>query len=96
MMEIGGYTTEGLVDGLESQRSKVLKTMQGISSDIKINPTSSEKVSSNSSFLSELVKVVTGKATSINLVVDGKTLASVIAPHQYNTQRSYSRGVGVL
>ena len=37
MMEIGGYTTEGLALGIESQRDMVIDAIQGISTDIKVN-----------------------------------------------------------
>lgn len=50
MMEIGGYTTEGLALGIQSQRDMVIDAMQGISTDIKVNRfTPSDSKSSGSS-----------------------------------------------
>ena len=33
---------------------------------------------------------------NVNLIVDGKTLAQVMAPYQYQNQRGRSRGQGVM
>lgn len=48
MFEIGGYTVDGLTEGIEAQRRNVVSTMRGISTDITLNTKGNNSPSSNS------------------------------------------------
>ena len=89
MVDIGTNVTDGLTDGIKLKQNMVINAMEGVSTSIK---TGAQTGMSN---LTNAIRGSSNENISINLVVDGKTLANVMAPHQHALQRSYSRGVGI-
>lgn len=102
-MEIGGYLGEGLAIGMENQSGRVGTAAMSMASGILGLSRLSPKVNTQTggSAITGNQSVPGGNQApsgqiNISLLLDGKTVAQVIAPHQYQNQRGRSRGQGAL
>jgi TP901 family phage tail tape measure protein len=84
MMEIGGYTIDGLTDGMDAKRAQVAQTMQNISTDIKLSGSAGGGVSGNK------INITVGNVVGTNGM---KEFANIIS-QKINGQYSLSTGGG--
>lgn len=73
----------GLARGIKDNKGKVTSAIKGLSADMSVNV--------NPNFNGALVG---GNSQNITLQIDGKTLATILAPHTQNYQNKLIRGVG--